>query len=161
MSLNLVPTSAFSSRGTVSAIDPGPVPAVAGVETAPAIGACEVVVFAQEVAASLGESPRLLLPAGAETTFRVMGNCLVALLSHPGVYEQVVADRVAGSPHTLATKDRAIGQHQRGRGPTRRGVNRAGGLRRGHDEFVRSCNPPGPAREGDLRTARVCNQAVA
>ena len=36
---------------------------------------------------------RLLLPAGAETTFRVMGNCLVALLSHPGVYEQVVADR--------------------------------------------------------------------
>jgi cytochrome P450 len=36
---------------------------------------------------------RLLLPAGAETTFRVMGNCLVALLSRPGVYEQVVADR--------------------------------------------------------------------
>jgi cytochrome P450 len=36
---------------------------------------------------------RLLLPAGAETTFRVMGNCLVALLSHPGVYEQVFADR--------------------------------------------------------------------
>jgi cytochrome P450 len=36
---------------------------------------------------------RLLLPAGAETTFRVMGNCLVALLSHPGVYEQVRADR--------------------------------------------------------------------
>ena len=36
---------------------------------------------------------RLLLPAGAETTFRVMGNCLVALLSHPGVYEQVLADR--------------------------------------------------------------------
>ena len=36
---------------------------------------------------------RLLLPAGAETTFRVMGNCLVALLSHPVVYEQVVADR--------------------------------------------------------------------
>ena len=26
---------------------------------------------------------RLLLPAGAETTFRVMGNCLFALLSHP------------------------------------------------------------------------------
>ena len=26
---------------------------------------------------------RLLLPAGAETTFRVMGNCLYALLSHP------------------------------------------------------------------------------
>ena len=26
---------------------------------------------------------RLLLPAGAETTFRVMGNCLVALLTHP------------------------------------------------------------------------------
>lgn len=36
---------------------------------------------------------RLLLPAGAETTFRVMGNCLVALLTHPGVYERVVADR--------------------------------------------------------------------
>ena len=27
---------------------------------------------------------RLLLPTGAETTFRVMGNCLYALLSHPG-----------------------------------------------------------------------------
>ena len=27
MSLNLVPMSAFKSRGTVSAIDPGPVPA--------------------------------------------------------------------------------------------------------------------------------------
>jgi len=36
---------------------------------------------------------RLLLPAGAETTFRVMGNCLVALLTHPGAYEQVMADR--------------------------------------------------------------------
>jgi cytochrome P450 len=36
---------------------------------------------------------RLLLPAGAETTFRVMGNCLVAMLTHPGVYDQVVADR--------------------------------------------------------------------
>ena len=28
---------------------------------------------------------RLLLPAGAETTFRVMGNALVALLTHPDV----------------------------------------------------------------------------
>jgi cytochrome P450 len=27
---------------------------------------------------------RLLMPAGAETTFRVMGNCLLALLTHPG-----------------------------------------------------------------------------
>ena len=38
---------------------------------------------------------RLLLPAGAETTFRVMGNCLFALLSHPDVLERVYADRVA------------------------------------------------------------------
>jgi cytochrome P450 len=36
---------------------------------------------------------RLLLPAGAETTFRVMGNCLFALLSNPDVLERVYADR--------------------------------------------------------------------
>ncbi len=36
---------------------------------------------------------RLLLPAGAETTYRVMGNCLYALLSHPDALEQVYADR--------------------------------------------------------------------
>ena len=36
---------------------------------------------------------RLLLPAGAETTFRVMGNCLTALLTHPDAMAQVMADR--------------------------------------------------------------------
>lgn len=36
---------------------------------------------------------RLLLPAGAETTFRVMGNALAALLTQPGVLERVRADR--------------------------------------------------------------------
>ena len=36
---------------------------------------------------------RLLLPAGAETTFRVMGNCLFALLAHPEDLERVYADR--------------------------------------------------------------------
>jgi cytochrome P450 len=36
---------------------------------------------------------RLLLPAGAETTFRVMGNCLVALLTHPDAMAAVLADR--------------------------------------------------------------------
>ncbi|MCU1426419.1 MAG: hypothetical protein JWL83_419 [Actinomycetia bacterium] len=36
---------------------------------------------------------RLLLPAGAETTFRVMGNCLAALLTHPDALAQVLADR--------------------------------------------------------------------
>ncbi|HUY63564.1 MAG TPA: cytochrome P450 [Acidimicrobiales bacterium] len=35
---------------------------------------------------------RLLLPAGAETTYRVMGNCLVALLAHPEVLDQARAD---------------------------------------------------------------------
>lgn len=35
---------------------------------------------------------RLLLPAGAETTFRVMGNALVALLTHPAELARVVAD---------------------------------------------------------------------
>jgi cytochrome P450 len=35
---------------------------------------------------------RLLLPAGAETTFRAMGNALVALLTHPDVLARVVAD---------------------------------------------------------------------
>lgn len=36
---------------------------------------------------------RLLLPAGAETTFRVMGNALVALLTHPDDLSRVVAER--------------------------------------------------------------------
>jgi cytochrome P450 len=36
---------------------------------------------------------RLLLPAGAETTFRVMGNCLHALLSHPDDLARVYSDR--------------------------------------------------------------------
>ena len=36
---------------------------------------------------------RLLLPAGAETTYRVMGNCLHALLSHPDVLDRVYVDR--------------------------------------------------------------------
>lgn len=36
---------------------------------------------------------RLLLPAGAETTFRVMGNCLYALLSRPDVLARVYRDR--------------------------------------------------------------------
>ena len=35
---------------------------------------------------------RLLLPAGAETTYRVMGNALVALLTHPDTMAEVVAD---------------------------------------------------------------------
>jgi cytochrome P450 len=36
---------------------------------------------------------RLLLPAGGETTFRVMGNTLLALLQHPDVLDAVYADR--------------------------------------------------------------------
>jgi cytochrome P450 len=36
---------------------------------------------------------RLLLPAGAETTYRLTGSCLFALLSFPEVYEEVRADR--------------------------------------------------------------------
>ncbi len=36
---------------------------------------------------------RLLLPAGAETTYRVMGNCLYALLSHRDDLARVYADR--------------------------------------------------------------------
>ncbi len=35
---------------------------------------------------------RLLLPAGAETTFRVLGNALCALLTHPDDLARVVAD---------------------------------------------------------------------
>jgi cytochrome P450 len=38
---------------------------------------------------------RLLLPAGAETTYRLTGSCLFALLSNPEVYEEVRADRTA------------------------------------------------------------------
>lgn len=36
---------------------------------------------------------RLLLPAGAETTFRAMGNAFVALLTVPGLLDRVMADR--------------------------------------------------------------------
>ncbi|MEX0664127.1 MAG: cytochrome P450 [Acidimicrobiia bacterium] len=36
---------------------------------------------------------RLLIPAGAETTFRAMGNAFVALLTHPDVLARVTADR--------------------------------------------------------------------
>src|SRR5207249_3368070 len=36
---------------------------------------------------------RLLLPAGAETTYRMMGNCLAALLTHPEALAEVTADR--------------------------------------------------------------------
>ncbi|MFZ0666586.1 MAG: cytochrome P450 [Acidimicrobiales bacterium] len=36
---------------------------------------------------------RLLLPAGAETTFRVMGSTMLALLTHPEIMERVLADR--------------------------------------------------------------------
>ena len=35
---------------------------------------------------------RLLMPAGAETTFRVMGNCLVALLTHPEALARIRRD---------------------------------------------------------------------
>jgi len=35
---------------------------------------------------------RLLLPAGAETTFRALGNCLLALLTHPDVLDLVRGD---------------------------------------------------------------------
>jgi cytochrome P450 len=36
---------------------------------------------------------RLLLPAGGETTFRVMGNALFALLTHPAEMQRVLDDR--------------------------------------------------------------------
>jgi len=36
---------------------------------------------------------RLLLPAGAETTFRALGNCLLALLTQPPVLARVTDDR--------------------------------------------------------------------
>jgi cytochrome P450 len=36
---------------------------------------------------------RLLLPAGAETTFRVMGSTLLAMLTHPEVLERALADQ--------------------------------------------------------------------
>jgi len=41
---------------------------------------------------------RLLLPAGAETTYRLTGSCLYALLTHPDVYDAVRADRAAIEP---------------------------------------------------------------
>jgi cytochrome P450 len=44
---------------------------------------------------------RLLLPAGAETTFRVMGNALVALLTHPEEMARVVADPDGRLPEVI------------------------------------------------------------
>ncbi len=41
---------------------------------------------------------RLLLPAGAETTYRLTGSCIYALLRHAEVYEEVRADRGAIEP---------------------------------------------------------------
>jgi cytochrome P450 len=41
---------------------------------------------------------RLLLPAGAETTFRLLGNLLFGLLSDPGQLEAVLADRSQIAP---------------------------------------------------------------
>ena len=41
---------------------------------------------------------RLLLPAGAETTYRVFGSCLAAMLTHDGLYERVRADRSLVEP---------------------------------------------------------------
>src|SRR6185369_4167936 len=41
---------------------------------------------------------RLLLPAGAETTYRLTGSCIYAMLTHPEVYEAVRADRGAIEP---------------------------------------------------------------
>jgi len=41
---------------------------------------------------------RLLLPAGAETTYRLFGSCLAALLTHPGAYERVLVDRSLVAP---------------------------------------------------------------
>lgn len=38
---------------------------------------------------------RLLLPAGAETTYRLVGSTLFALLTHPEAYDAVRADRAA------------------------------------------------------------------
>jgi len=44
---------------------------------------------------------RLLLPAGAETTFRVMGNALYALLTHPDDLARAVADPDALLPEVI------------------------------------------------------------
>jgi cytochrome P450 len=67
---------------------------------------------------------RLLLPAGAETTFRAMGNCLVALLARPGALARVRRDpslvpRAVEETlrwetsitlvHRVATRDAAVG----------------------------------------------------
>lgn len=52
---------------------------------------------------------RLLLPAGAETTYRLIGNVLFALLTHPPCLEEVLADR--------ATLDLAIEETLRWESP--------------------------------------------
>jgi hypothetical protein len=67
---------------------------------------------------------------------RIGDDLLVA--GHRGI-EADFADRMAGGPDAFAPENRAVSQHQRGRGPARRGVGRACGLWRCHDElFARS-----------------------
>jgi len=62
----------FENRFPSLVPQPGAVPPVQGADTAPAVGACEVVVFAQEAAQSLGELPTdrisLVLQVWAERT---------------------------------------------------------------------------------------------
>ncbi len=81
------------------------------------------------------------------------------IAGHRGV-EADLADRLACRADALAPKDRAVGQRQRGRGPTRRGVFGAGGL--GEVMVVWSVLRPGwPHPERGPANRAVCNQAVA
>jgi len=69
----------------------------------------------------------LLLPAGAETTFRLLGNMLFALLSHPDQLEEVRADRsqvVWALEETLRWEPPLIGTARKAmRAATLRGVD--------------------------------------
>jgi cytochrome P450 len=68
----------------------------------------------------------LLLPAGAETTFRLLGNMLFALLTHPDQLEEVKADRsqvVWALEETLRWEPPLIGTARKAmRAATMRGV---------------------------------------
>ena len=56
---------------------------------------------------------RLLIPAGAETTFRMFGNSLVGLLTHPDALAEVKkgiqeGEEVVLNPETVAEKSGAV-----------------------------------------------------
>src|SRR5579884_532571 len=99
---------------------------------------------------------RLLLPAGIETTYRSLGNLLLALLSNPNQLDAVRPDRDSRHRAGRCVDPSGLGGHARARcgQPARRSVSRPGSLRHlpsaaGAHRF----RPWGPCLSGDASGA--------